>query len=97
MTIKEFNYDSITMINEDSSLIKFFHDKKEHFTNNKNLALIYDDRSKKVQDKNLIKNIIEEFSFDCLKFTLRPSASRKLDSLNNVGRWNRKNNSAKKM
>ena len=84
MTIKEFNYDSITMINEDLSLLKFFHGNKEHFANNKNLALIFDDRSKKVQDKNFIKNIIEEFSFDSLKFTLRPSASRKLDSLNNV-------------
>lgn len=81
---KDFNYDSITMINEDSSLIKFFHDKKEHFANNKNLALIYDDRSKTVQDKNFIKNIIDEFSLDCLKFTVRPSASRKLDSLKNV-------------
>jgi hypothetical protein len=76
MTIKEFNYDSITMVNEDSSLMTFFHEKREYFSNNKNLALIYDDRTKKVQEKNFIKNIIEEFSFDCLKFTVRPGASK---------------------
>ena len=84
MTIKEFNYNSITLISEDSSLLTFFHEKREYFSNNKNLALIYDDRSKKVREKNFIKNIIEEFSFDCLKFTVRPSAAKKLGSLNNV-------------
>jgi N-acetyl sugar amidotransferase len=84
MTTKEFNYDSITLINEHAPLLKFFHEKKEHFSNNKNLTLIYDDRTKKVQEKNFIKNLIEEFSFDCLKFTIRPSASKKLDSSNSV-------------
>jgi N-acetyl sugar amidotransferase len=84
MTIKEFNYESITMISEDFSLINFFHNKKDYFLNNKNLAVIYDDRSFKLHEKNFIKNIIEEFSFDSLKFTLRPSASRVLDSSNNV-------------
>ena len=81
MNIKEFNYESITMIDEDLSLIGFFHDQKKHFQSNKNLAVIYDDRSKKLHEKNFIKNIIEEFSFDCLKFTIRPSASRKLDKV----------------
>jgi len=81
MTVKEFNYNSITMISEYPSLMTFFHEKREYFSNNKNLALIYDDRSKKVQDKNFIKNIIEEFSFDCLKFTVRPSASKKLNDV----------------
>ena len=80
MRIKEFNYESITMINEDLSLINFFHNKKDYFFHNKNLAVIYDDRSFKLHEKNFIKNIIEEFSFDSLKFTLRPSASRVLDS-----------------
>ena len=76
MTIKEFNYESITMISEDFSLINFFHNKKDYFLNNKNLAVIYDDRSFKLHEKNFIKNIIEEFSFDCLKFTVRPGASK---------------------
>mgnify|MGYP003975570565 CR=1 FL=1 len=31
MNIKEFNYESITMIDEDLSLIGFFHDQKKAF------------------------------------------------------------------
>jgi N-acetyl sugar amidotransferase len=84
MSKKEFNYESITMISKDPILLNFLDDNRGHFSKHKNIALIYDDRSKNLNEKNFIKNIIEEFSFDCLKFTLRPSSSRKLDNSNDV-------------
>ena len=36
----EFNYESITMIEEDLLLLNFFHNKKDYFHKNKNLAVI---------------------------------------------------------
>jgi hypothetical protein len=81
--MQEFAYDSITLMEHNPSLLKFLHrfSKSEIDSQEKTLAIIFDDRSLLLYEKNFIKNLLEFFYIDCMKFTLKPSSG---EILNNI-------------
>lgn len=87
--MKDFSYDSIITLDSNVETLKFlkFYKNSPVFKEKKALGLIYDHRLYKLSDKNYIKSLLENFPLDCLKFTLRPSASSSISNIDSIEKF----------
>ena len=87
--MKDFSYDSIIALDSTEETLKFlkYYNNSQALSDKKPLGLIYDLRLYKLNEKNYIKSLIEEFPLDCLKFTLRPSASLGISNIEGIERF----------
>jgi N-acetyl sugar amidotransferase len=81
--MKKFEYNSIIALDDSMTVLKFLHKHKIDQANfgKKALGVLFDHRKYKLDEKNFIKWLLEIFSLDCLKFTLRPSAASSLNQI----------------
>jgi N-acetyl sugar amidotransferase len=70
-----FHYDAVISVNSQKDRYAVFTEYKKQNAGKKLLAVTYNHRTFNLHEKNYIKALIDQFNFDHLMFSIRPSAS----------------------